>query len=371
MTATSAKSGVPFLDLKPAYAELRAGIDDALLRVAAGGWYLLGEEVRAFENEFAAWCGAAHCVGVSNGLDALHLVLRAWDLGAGDEVIVPSNTYIATWLAVSQTGATPVPVEPDPRTYNLDPARIEAAVTPRTKAILPVHLYGQTADMDAIMEIARRRGLKVLEDCAQSHGATQRGRRAGTLGDAAAWSFYPGKNLGAFGDAGAVTTGDPALAARIRTLANYGSKVKYHNEEKGFNCRLDEIQAAVLRVKLPVLDEWNARRTGIAARYLSGIRNPKVTLPHIPEWAHPVWHLFVVRSQERDALQASLAGAGIGTLIHYPLPPFDQPAYAEFRERAAEWPLAAAMAREVLSLPMFPHMTEVQVEQVIEAVNRA
>lgn len=370
MTTTSAKS-VPFLDLKPAYAELREGIDAALLRVAAGGWYILGEEVRAFEQEFAAYCGAAHCAGVSNGLDALHLVLRAWDIGAGDEVLVPSNTYIATWLAVSQTGATPVPVEPDPRTYNIDPARIEAAITPRTRAILPVHLYGQTADMDAIMDIARSRNLRVLEDCAQSHGATQRGRRAGTLGDAAAWSFYPGKNLGALGDAGAVTTEDPALAARIRTLANYGSRLKYHNDEKGFNCRLDELQAAVLRAKLPMLDEWNARRASIATRYLTGIRTPKVALPYVPEWAHPVWHLFVVRSRERDGLQESLARAGIGTLIHYPLPPFEQPAYAEFRERAAEWPLAAAMAREVLSLPMFPHMTSVQVEQVIEAVNRA
>jgi dTDP-4-amino-4,6-dideoxygalactose transaminase len=264
-----------------------------------------------------------------------------------------------------------VPVEPDPRTCNIDPARIEAAITPRTRAILPVHLYGQTADMDAIMDIARSRNLKVLEDCAQSHGATQRGRRAGTLGDAAAWSYYPGKNLGALGDAGAVTTEDPALAARIRMLANYGSRVKYHNDEKGFNCRLDEMQAAVLRAKLPMLDEWNARRTSIATRYLAGIRNPKVALPYVPEWAHPVWHLFVVRSGERDGLQESLTRAGIGTLIHYPLPPFEQPAYAEFRERAAEWPLAAAMAREVLSLPMFPHMTSVQVEQVIEAVNRA
>ena len=371
MTTTSAGSAVPFLDLKPAYAELREAIDDALLRAASSGWYILGQEVRAFEEEFAAYCGAAHCAGVSNGLDALHLVLRAWDIGAGDEVIVPSNTYIATWLAVSMAGAAPVPVEPDPQTYNLDPARIEAAVTPRTKAILPVHLYGQTADMDAIMEIARRRGLKVLEDCAQSHGAAQRGRKAGVLGHAAAWSFYPGKNLGALGDAGAVTTDDARVAARIRTLANYGSRVKYHNDEKGFNCRLDELQAAVLRAKLPMLDEWNARRTSIAARYLTGIRNPKVALPHVPEWTRPVWHLFVVRSPERDALQASLAQAGIGTLIHYPLPPFEQPAYAEYRRRAAEWPLAASMARQVLSLPMFPHMTDEQVERVIGAVNRA
>jgi dTDP-4-amino-4,6-dideoxygalactose transaminase len=371
MTTTSAKSAVPFLDLKQPYAELRGEIDAALHRVAAGGWYILGQEVRAFEEEFAVYCGARHCVGVSNGLDALHLILRAWDIGPGDEVIVPSNTYIATWLAVSYAGATPVPVEPDPRTYNIDPALIEAAVTPRTKAILAVHLYGQPADMDAINDIARRHGLKTLEDCAQSHGATLRGRKAGALGDAAAWSFYPGKNLGAMGDAGAVTTDDPALAKRIRELANYGSAVKYHNDEKGFNCRLDEMQAAVLRAKLGALDEWNARRAAIAARYLAGMRNDDVTLPDVPDWCEPVWHLFVVRSPRRDELQASLAAAGIGTLIHYPIPPFEQPAYAEFRVRAAEWPLAARFAREVLSLPMFPHMSDEQVRQVIEAVNRA
>ncbi|HVE71213.1 MAG TPA: DegT/DnrJ/EryC1/StrS family aminotransferase [Thermoanaerobaculia bacterium] len=371
MTTTSARSDVPFLDLKQPYVELRSEIDEALQRVAAGGWYILGQEVRAFEQEFAAYVGAEHCVGVSNGLDALHLVLRAWDIGPGDEVIVPSNTYIATWLAVSYAGATPVPVEPDERTYNIDPARIEAAITPRTKAILAVHLYGQTADMDAINEVARRHGIKTLEDCAQSHGAKLRGRQSGILGAAAAWSFYPGKNLGALGDAGAVTTNDAQVAKRIRELANYGSAVKYHNVEKGFNCRLDEMHAGVLRVKLRALDDWNARRAAVAKRYLAEMRNPAITIPHVPEWADPVWHLFVVRSKERDALQASLAKAGIGTLIHYPIPPFEQPAYAEFQHRAGEWPMAAAIAREVLSLPMFPHMTDEQVQQVIEAVNRA
>lgn len=364
-------TAVPFLDLRTPYRELRDSIDEAIRRVLESGWYVLGEEVRAFERELAAYVGTEHCVGVSNGLDAMHLVLRAWDVGPGDEVIVPSNTYIATWLAVSYAGATPVPVEPDPRTFNLDPDRIEAAVTARTKVILPVHLYGQPAEVGAMREVAARHGLKILEDCAQSHGAMLHGRKAGSLGDAAAWSFYPGKNLGALGDGGAVTTDDAVLAERIRVLANYGSRVKYRNEEKGFNCRLDEIQAAVLRVKLPVLDEWNDRRRAIASFYRTAILREDVVLPSVMEGADPAWHLFVVRSPRRDDLQRVLGDAGIGTLIHYPIPPFLQDAYPEFRARAGEWPIAAAMAGEVLSLPIGPHLTSAAASMVAEAVNRA
>jgi dTDP-4-amino-4,6-dideoxygalactose transaminase len=361
---------VPFLDLQAPYAELRQALDAAVHRVMERGWYILGEEVCAFENEFAAWIGAAHCAGVSNGLDALHLVLRAWDVGPGDEVIVPSNTYIATWLAVSYAGATPVPVEPDARTYNLDPERIEAAITPRTKAILPVHLYGQPADMDAIMSIAHAHGLKVLEDCAQAHGAIVRGRNVGALGDAAAWSFYPGKNLGALGDGGAVTSNDAALIDRIRVLANYGSRVKYHNIEKGFNCRLDEMQAAILRAKLPALAEWNARRAAVASEYAKRITRRDVTLPFVPGWCEPVWHLYVIRTANREAIQKSLSEAGIGTLIHYPIPAFSQPAYPEFNAHADEWPIAAQLANEVLSIPIGPHMPPEQVEYVAEAIER-
>ena len=360
---------VPFLDLKAPYKELQRELDAAVHRVMERGWYILGEEVRGFESEFAAYVDAAHCVGASNGLDALHLVLRAWDIGAGDEVIVPSNTYVATWLAVSYTGATPVPVEPDPRTYNLDPGRIEAAVTSRTKAIVPVHLYGQTADMDPIMDVAREHGLKVLEDAAQAQGARYKGRRAGSLGDAAAFSFYPAKNLGAFGDAGAVTTNDNALAERVRVLANYGSRVKYHNVEKGFNCRLDEMQAAILRAKLPSLDDWNERRATIARQYIESLDQSAVILPHVPGWTDPIWHVFVIRSKARDALQQKLQVGGIGTVIHYPIPPFAQPAYAGFAPRAHEWPLAAQMASEVLSIPIGRHMPAGHVTRVVESIN--
>lgn len=360
---------IPFLDMKSPYQELKDAIDEAVDRVLTSGWYILGQEVRAFEAEWASYAGAQHCIGVSNGLDAMHLVLRAWDIGPGDEVIVPSNTYIATWLAVSYAGATPVPVEPDPRTFNIDPSRVEAAITPRTRAILPVHLFGQTADIDALVEIARRHGLKVLEDAAQAHGATLRGRKAGSLGDAAAWSFYPGKNLGALGDAGGVTTNDPELAQRVRTLANYGSAVKYHNLEKGFNCRLDEMQAAILRAKLPVLDEWNERRRAIARKYLDTIRAGDITLPEVLEGADPVWHLFVIRSPRRDELQRALTAAGIGTLIHYPIAPFDQPAYSDFKARRDEWPLASRIAAESLSIPMGPHLSLDDAVRVAEALS--
>jgi dTDP-4-amino-4,6-dideoxygalactose transaminase len=347
---------IPFLDLKAAYVEAKADVDAAIARVLDSGWYILGAEVDAFEAEYAAWCGAAHCVGVANGLDALHLALRALGVGPGDEVIVPSNTYIATWLAVSQCGAVPVPVEPDPATYNLDPARIEAALTKRTKAILPVHLYGQAADMDAIIAIARRHGLVVLEDAAQAHGATYKGRRVGAHGDAVAWSFYPGKNLGAYGDAGAVTTNDPAVADRLRVLRNYGSRVKYVNEVQGWNSRLDPLQAAALRAKLPYLEAWNARRAALAAAYADALADTALVLPQVPAWAGPAWHLYVVRVAERERVQQKLAAHGIGTLIHYPIPPHLQAAYADCGHARGSQPLAEAMADDVLSLPMGPHL---------------
>lgn len=359
---------IPFLDLKAPHVELREEIAEAIARVVGSGWYILGPEVDAFEAEYAAWCEAAHCIGLANGLDALHLALRAMDVGPGDEVIVPSNTYIATWLAVSQCGAVPVPVEPVDATYNLDPDRIEAAITPRTRVILPVHLYGQPADLEPILAIARKHGLRVLEDGAQAHGARYKGRRVGAHGDAVAWSFYPGKNLGALGDGGAVTTDDPQIADRLRVLRNYGSRAKYVNEVQGWNSRLDPIQAAVLRVKLKHLDDWNARRAAIARQYIEALADSGLTLPYAPEWAESAWHLFVVRHPQRDALQARLAEAGVGSLIHYPIPPHRQAAYAEAGFAQDAFPLASQMAEEVLSLPMGPQQSEEQTRAVIEAV---
>lgn len=359
---------IPFLDLRATYLELKPEIDEAVARVLDSGWYILGPEVDAFEAAYGDYCKAAHCVGVANGLDALVLALRAMEVGPGDEVIVPSNTYIATWLAVSQVGATPVPVEPDDATCNIDPALIEAAITPRTRVILPVHLYGQPADLDPILDIARQRGLKVLEDAAQAHGARYKGQRIGAHGDAVAWSFYPGKNLGALGDGGAVTTDDPALADRIRVLRNYGSRVKYVNEVQGTNSRLDPIQAAVLRVKLAHLDDWNARRNAVAQTYLKDLAGTGLRLPHVPAWADPVWHLFVVRSARRDALQAVLTTADVGTLIHYPIPPHRQAAYVQAGFAADDFPLARRMADEVLSLPMGPQMVPEAAHAVIRAI---
>jgi dTDP-4-amino-4,6-dideoxygalactose transaminase len=359
---------IPFLDLGAAYRELQTEIDAAVARTLASGYYIGGPEVEAFEAEFASYCGATQAIGVANGLDALHLALRAMDVGPGDEVIVPSNTYIATWLAVSQCGATPVPVEPDERTFNIDPALIEAAITPRTKVILPVHLYGQPADMDPILAIARKHGLRVLEDGAQAHGARYKGQRLGAHGDAVAWSFYPGKNLGAMGDGGAVTTNDAQLADRLRVLRNYGSRVKYVNEVQGYNSRLDPLQAAILHVKLAHLDDWNARRRVIAQLYQAGLTGSGLTLPHVPDWAEPVWHLYVVQHPQRDALQQALTDAGVGSLIHYPIPPHRQQAYAQAAWEKGAFPLAEHMAAQVLSLPTGPTMPESDVEQVIEAV---
>jgi dTDP-4-amino-4,6-dideoxygalactose transaminase len=363
---------IPFLDLKAINLTQQEEIQQAMQRVLQSGWYILGKEVEAFEQAYAAYCGTQHAIGVANGLDAIFLVLKAWGIGPGDEVIVPSNTYIATWLAVSHCGATPVPVEPVEAHYNLDPARVEAAITPRTKAIIPVHLYGLTADMDPLMAIAEKHGLKVVEDSAQAHGALYKGRRAGALGHASAFSFYPGKNLGALGDAGAITTNDADLAQRLRTLRNYGSQKKYHNEVAGFNSRLDELQAAILSVKLPALDAQNAQRAAIAARYdekLKGI--PGLVLPAVPEWAGPVWHLYVVRHAQRDKLASALAEAGVGTLVHYPVPPHLQPAYETLAIPRGALPLAEAIHNDVLSLPMGPTMTLAQADEVAYAVRRA
>jgi dTDP-4-amino-4,6-dideoxygalactose transaminase len=363
---------VSFLDFTAPYKELKAELDEAYYRFMQSAWYVLGREVEAFEREFADYCDVKHCVGVGNGLEALHLILRASDIGPGHEVIVPSNTYIATWLAVSYAGATPVPVEPDPKTFNIDPSRIEAAITAKTKAIMPVHLYGQPADMDPIIAIARKHRLKVIEDNAQAQGARYKGRRTGSLGDAAGNSFYPGKNLGAFGDAGAVTTNDAQLADRVRMLRNYGSKKKYYNDEKGFNSRLDELQAAFLRVKLKKLDEWNDRRRNAATLYLTELDGaPDLTLPFVPEWAEPVWHLFVVRSSMRDTLQQHLARQGVETLVHYPVPPHLSKAYADESRGRGAFPIAEGLADSVLSLPMGPHITREQVEFVVGETTRA
>lgn len=362
---------IPFLDLNAQHEELRTELQAAFDRVFNSGWYILGNEVEQFEQEFAAYCEASQCIGVGNGLDALHLILRAYGIGTGDEVIVPSNTYIATWLAASYAGATPVPVEPDERTYNIDPALIEAAITPRTRAIIAVHLYGQPADMDAINAIASKHNIKVIEDAAQAHGARYKGRRVGALGDAAGFSFYPGKNLGALGDGGAVTTNDPELADKVRVLANYGSHVKYHNDVKGYNSRLDELQAAFLREKLKKLDEWNKWRKVIAAEYLRALAGIKAVLPHIPEWADPVWHLFVIRSQQRDRLQKKLGEAGIGTMIHYPIPPHLQGAYREAGLGEGSFPVSERIHREVLSLPIGPHLNKLQLKSVIDALKNS
>ena len=361
---------IPFLDLRATYLELKFEIDEAITRVLDSGHYILGSEVEAFEAEYASYCEAKYCVGLANGLDALHLALLAVGVGLGDEVIVPSNTYIATWLAVSQCGAIPVPVEPDERTYNLNPDLIEAAITNKTKAILPVHLYGQPADLDPILEIARKYHLKVIEDGAQAHGARYKGQRIGSHGDIVAWSFSPGKNLGAFGDGGAITTNNPELADRIRVLRNYGSRVKYINEVKGFNSRLDPIQAAMLRVKLKYLDEWNGRRKNIAAHYLMKIKNSKLILPFVPEWADPAWHLFVVRSENRNNILSGLKNANIGSLIHYPIPPHCQEAYQYLGLSKWGFPIASKMAEEVFSLPIGPHLNKQHAEMVAECLNK-
>ena len=361
----------PFLDLQSINAQYRAELIEACTRVIDSGWYISGNELIQFEQEFATYCGSAHCIGVANGLDALILTLRAWlELGRlqpGDEIIVPANTYIASILAISANGLTPVLVEPDAASFNLSPANARAAITAKTRAILPVHLYGQLADMPAIMALAREHGLLVLEDAAQAHGAAIAGKRAGSWGDAAGFSFYPGKNLGALGDAGAITTQDSELAQTLHALRNYGSHEKYKNLFKGVNSRLDEIQAAMLRVKLSKLELEMQHRRSIAAIYLQNIHHPAVQLPQVASPEQHVWHLFVIRTGQRTALQQHLAAQGIQTLIHYPIPPHQQQAYAEWN--AQSYPLTEAMHQEVLSLPMGPTLSEADALQVAAAVN--
>jgi dTDP-4-amino-4,6-dideoxygalactose transaminase len=363
---------IPFLDLKPVYHELKSELDAANQRVMDSGWFIMGAELEAFEQDFAAYCGSKHCIGVGNGLEALHLILRGYGIGEGDEVIVPANTYIATWLAVSYAGATPVPVEPDPRTYNIDPSLVSAAITKRTKAIMPVHLYGQTADMGPLHAIADQFNLVVIEDAAQAHGARYKGKMSGNLGSAAGFSFYPGKNLGALGDAGAVVTDDDDLAKRIYKLRNYGSEKKYYHDIKGFNSRLDEIQAAFLRVKLHYLSDWNKRRAKIAEIYLENLSNiPGLILPSTPEWAEPVWHIFAIRTPQRDKLQQYLKENGVGTIIHYPIPPHLSEAYSELGYSQGSFPITEEIALTELSLPISPHISEDQIGYVIEGLQSA
>ncbi len=360
---------IPLLDLAPVYRELHCDLDAAYHRVMDSGQFLLGRELAAFEEEYARSVGAAHCVGVANGLEALQLVLMARRLDPGDEVIVPAHGYIATWLAVTYAGARPVPCECDERTYNLDATRAAALITPRTKALLPIHLYGQCADMAALNALAARHGLFVLEDAAQSHGARTPDGASGALGHAAGISFYPSKNLGAFADAGAVTTNDAELAGKIRSLRNYGSRERYHHDAPGLNSRLDELSAAALRVKLPHLAAWNARRAALAARYLSQLAGVgDLVLPFVPAWAEPVWHLFVVRTAHRTALQQHLTAREIGTQIHYPIPPHLSGAYRDAGWKRGDFPVAEKLADEVLSLPISPHHTAEQIDTVCAAV---
>ncbi|WP_417811905.1 DegT/DnrJ/EryC1/StrS family aminotransferase [Thalassospira alkalitolerans] len=361
---------IAFLDPGQIYQELREELDDAYHRVMNSGVYVLGQSVSSFEDNYAKYCQANHCIGVASGLDALLLTLRALEIGPGDEVIVPAHTFIATWLAVSQTGATPIPIEIDDSTFNMRADLIETAITQRTKAVIPVHLYGQPASIDEIIEVARRHKLYVIEDAAQAHGAKYKDQRIGAHGDAATWSFYPGKNLGAYGDAGAITTNNTDLADRLRVLRNYGSREKYHHEIQGLNSRLDSLQAALLDVKLRHLDKWNAHRESIAQAYLDGLKYCEITLPHVPEWASPAWHLFVIRTPNRNQLQEHLNKAGIGNLIHYPVPPHLQKAYENAGYRKGDFPVCEATATEVISLPMGPHISSSACEEIISSVAR-
>jgi dTDP-4-amino-4,6-dideoxygalactose transaminase len=367
---------IPFLDLKAINTQYRDELVAAATRVIDYGWYIQGTEVKAFEEEFAEYCGSRHCIGVANGLDALILTLRAWKemgkLKEGDEVIVPANTYIASILAITENRLVPVLVEPQEASYNLCPKNTEAAITPRTRAMLPVHLYGQMADMPTLTDIAERHKLLVLEDAAQAHGATINGRKAGNWGHAAGFSFYPGKNLGALGDAGAITTNDDELAAILRALGNYGSHKKYQNRYQGVNSRLDEMQAAMLRVKLRHLENEIAARRQVAHAYINGIKNDALVLPMMPD-ASPltnirhVWHLFVIRCQRRQALQQHLADQGVQTLIHYPIPPHQQQAYNHWHEKKLS--VTEKLHRQVLSLPVSPVMDEENAKRVVAACN--
>lgn len=360
---------VPFVSFRPMEKELDKDIRAAFETVYNNSWYIEGQEDGKFEKAFADYIGTKYCVGCGNGLDALVLALKALNIGEGDEVIVPSNTYIATALAVTYAGAKVVFVEPDIRTYDIDPSLIEAAVTEKTKAIMPVHLYGQACDMDPIMEIAGKYGLKVIEDCAQAHGATYKGRKIGTFGDAAAFSFYPGKNLGALGDAGAAVTNDKDIADKIRAYGNYGSDYKYHHIYKGQNSRLDEFQAAFLSAKLPHLDRMNNERKRIAGLYLKGIKNSLITLPFVADYADPVWHIFAIRCDRKDELQAALKAEGIGTNNHYPIPMHLQGAYSDLGFKEGDFPVAEEISRTEVSLPMYYGMTDEQIEFVIDRIN--
>ncbi|MBQ9337060.1 MAG: DegT/DnrJ/EryC1/StrS family aminotransferase [Lentisphaeria bacterium] len=362
---------VMFLDMKAPYLELKKELDEAYFRFMESGWYVLGPEAENFEKEYAAYTGTKHCVGVSNGLDALTLALRAAGIGPGDEVIVPSNTYIATWLAVSEVGAKIVPAEPELHTFNLDPARMEAAVTPRTRAVIAVHLFGTPAQMDPIMASARKHHLFVLEDNAQSQGAIYHGRRTGNLGDAGAVSFYPGKNIGAFGEAGCVTSDSAELDDAVRVLRNYGSRIKYQNEVIGYNRRIDALQCAFLSVKLKKLDEWNDRRRKIAALYFDGLKDvPGILLPD-SALEESVWHQFVIRCGNRDRLREKLSAAGVQTLIHYPVPPHLSGAYASLGFRRGEFPIAEQLADTSISLPIGPHLKPEEAGYVIDCIRRS
>lgn len=357
---------IPFLNLKDINLAYKKDFHKALDLVIDSGQYILGGQVAAFEKEFAFYNGTKECIGVGNGLEALYLVLKAWGISSGDEVIVPSNTYIATWLAVTHTGAKVIAVEPDEFTYNISHERLLKAITNKTKAIIAVHLYGQVADMNPIVEIANNYGLKVLEDAAQAHGSLYFGKKAGSLAHAAAFSFYPGKNLGALGDGGAVTTNDSILADKIRSLRNYGSKIKYENEVLGFNSRLDEIQAAFLRIKLNKLDIENNVRKKNAGLYHELLKNSDLILPFVPDWADPVWHLYVVRSKKRKELITNLNAAGIGNLIHYPIPPYLQKAYnLHFN---CSFPITEILAAEILSLPMSPILRENEIQEISKVI---
>lgn len=360
---------IPFVTFLPLEHELDAELRGAFDRVFTRSWYIEGVEDEAFEKKFAEYCGAKYCIGVGNGLDALMLSLKALDVGKGDEVIVPSNTYIATALAVTYVGAKPVFVEPDIRTFNIDPSLIEAAITEKTKAIMPVHLYGQACDMDPIMEIAKKYKLFVVEDCAQAHGATYKGQKVGTFGDAAGFSFYPGKNLGALGDAGAVVTNNEDLATKIRALGNYGSDYKYHHIYKGNNSRLDELQAAFLAAKLPHLERMNENRNSTAKKYLDNIHNEKIILPFVPQYATPVWHIFGVRCKNRDALEKHLNEAGIGTNKHYPIPMHMQEAYRDLEYKAGDLPIAEEISSTELSIPMYYGMTDEEIDYIVDRMN--
>jgi len=356
---------VSFLDLSAAYTEVSAELEAAAQRAMRSGWYIGGPEVTAFETSFAKFCDAKDAIGVANGLEAIEIALHAFEIGAGDEVIVPANTFIATWLAVARRGAVIVPVEPDPETYNITPEAVAEAITPRTRAVIPVHLYGQPADIDGIMRVASERDLIVIEDAAQCHGGRCHGARIGSVGHAATWSFYPSKNLGALGDGGAITTNHAEAAARMRLLSNYGSSQKYIHDLPGTNSRLDPLQAAMLSVKLPLLDEWNRRRQAVAAEYLDALSETELVLPKIADWAEPVWHLFVVRHPDRDDLMTALRERGVETLIHYPIPPHRQNAFKYLGFGEGAFPITEQMSQECFSLPMGPHLSTDDTQRVI------